>query len=63
MPGKTSRESLRKQKYGLAYANLNGVRMAWRNDVMHPKATYTEEEAQTIFNHVGAFLKALAPLV
>lgn len=63
MPGKTSAQANKKQKYALAYTNLNGVRMAWRNDVMHPKATYTEEEASNIFSHVGAFLKSLAPLL
>lgn len=23
-----------------------GLRLGWRNDTMHPKATYTEEEAR-----------------
>ncbi|MBV1918794.1 MAG: hypothetical protein KUG65_12150 [Sphingomonadaceae bacterium] len=63
MHAQTAAQQAKKQKYALAYANLDGVRMAWRNDVMHPKATYTEEEARNVFSHVGAFLKSLAPLV
>ena len=63
MPGRTAAQNAKKQKYALAYSNLNGVRMAWRNDVMHPKATYTEDEARIVFSHVGAFLESLAPLI
>ena len=28
---------------------------AWRNEVMHPKETYTEEQANEVFSHVKAF--------
>ena len=63
MPGKSPRDAVKKQKYGNASANLNSVRIAWRNDVMHPKATYTFEEAERIFSHVGGFLNSLLPLV
>lgn len=63
MPGKTARDTIKKQKYANAAANLNSVRMAWRNEVMHPKAQYTRDEAHSIYNHVKEFLIVLAPLV
>lgn len=42
---------------------LYHVKQAWRNDVMHPKATYTEAQAQEVFNAVDSYLRNLAPLV
>lgn len=42
---------------------LYHVKQAWRNSTMHPKQTYTEDEAQAIYNAVKAFLVDLAPLV
>jgi len=44
-------------------ALLYSVKLAWRNEVMHPKATYSEEEANTILQSVKAFMAALAKLV
>lgn len=46
-----------------AVAHLSVVRIAWRNEVMHPKATYTEEEAATIFEHTKAFSATLAEIL
>jgi HEPN domain-containing protein len=42
---------------------LYHVKQAWRNDTMHPKNTYTEEQANEIFAAVRSFMKNLAPLV
>jgi hypothetical protein len=39
---------------------LDNVRLAWRSDVMHPKATYDEAEASEVIASVNAFLIALA---
>jgi hypothetical protein len=38
-----------------ASAHLHAVKLAWRNEVMHPKETYTEEQANEVFSHVKAF--------
>jgi hypothetical protein len=41
-------------------AHLFNVKVAWRNEVMHPKATYTLEESEDLFTHVKTFMKTLA---
>jgi hypothetical protein len=46
-----------------ATAHLNNVRIAWRNTVMHAERTYTQEEAQEIFENVKAFMDYLATKV
>lgn len=49
--------------YASISANLYAVKLAWRNEVMHPKETYTEEEAGDIFHAVRAFLRELIKVV
>jgi len=44
-------------------ANLYNVKLAWRNEVMHPKVTYTREEAKMVLDAVKAFIEELASLV
>ena len=39
------------------------VKDAWRNTTMHPKQTYTLEEAQEVLAATRAFLRRLAPLI
>jgi len=46
-----------------AAAHLYNVKLAWRNAVMHPKDTYTPEEAKAIFENVKTFTSDLAPLM
>ena len=46
--------------YAAAAAHLYNVKVAWRNEVMHPKQTYTDEEALAIFNAVQFFVRDLA---
>lgn len=53
----------KKQKLAAASASLDTVRIAWRNDVMHPKSNYTKEEAVLINSHVLGFIKSLASIV
>lgn len=62
LPGKTAPEQARKAKFGAASAHLNSVRIAWRNEVMHPKQSYSREEAHTIFAAVRGFMIDLATL-
>ena len=44
-------------------SNLYNVKLAWRNEVMHPKATYTEEEAADILVVVKSFLRELVKAI
>jgi HEPN domain-containing protein len=46
--------------YAEISAHLYHVKLAWRNEVMHPKATYTEEEAKNLIKQVGEFMETLA---
>lgn len=53
----------RKQEWSDAVVLLYHVKEAWRNDTMHPKQTYMEEEAAEIFDASGAFARRLAKLI
>jgi len=63
LPAKSASQKARKAKMATCSAHLNNVRIAWRNEVMHPKATYTEEEAKDIFGHVKTFMRDLSALI
>jgi len=43
-----------------ATAQLNNVRIAWRNPVMHAERLYDQEEAQAIFENVKTITGFLA---
>lgn len=49
--------------YAEAAAHLFNVKLAWRNEVMHPKQTYTWEESRDIFNATRVFIRDLAGLL
>jgi hypothetical protein len=66
MPGgvkKSAAQRNRKQKYATAAGRLDHVRIAWRNDVMHPKATYDEAEALEVLRAVETFLKSAVAIL
>ena len=63
LPGATEAQRKRKQRYASAAAHLNSVRIATRNDVMHPRAAHTEEEAEELFSATRALMQQLATLV
>jgi hypothetical protein len=63
LPSKTPREKERKSALAGAAAHLQSVRLAWRNEVMHPKQTYTRQEAYDIFYATRVFMSYLAELV
>ena len=44
-------------------ANLYAVKLAWRNEVMHPNDKYTLEEARDLMGQVKLFMGQLAMLV
>jgi hypothetical protein len=49
--------------YAEAASHLYNVKVAWRNQVMHPKQTYTFEEAKAIFGGVSIFMGDLSKIV
>jgi len=51
------------KRYAEAASHLYNVKIAWRNEVMHPKQTYTDEEARAIFGNVRTFVGDLAGLI
>jgi hypothetical protein len=59
LPESTDGERHRKKQMQQARAHLHSVRLSWRNDTMHPKSTYTAEEAEEVFLHVKTFMKHL----
>lgn len=63
LPNTTTKERRKIAKYHSVLAHLSSVKTAWRNEVMHPKDTYTEEQAEDIFNHVRAFMRELTTLL
>jgi hypothetical protein len=46
-----------------ASANLYAVKLAWRNEVMHPKDTYTLEESENLVRQVKLFMEQLASII
>lgn len=62
-PAKTKPQATKNAALGAAVAHLQTVRLAWRNEVMHPKQSYTRDEAQDVFNATRIFMTDLAKLV
>ncbi len=60
LPNNTKPERERRKDMQLIHTHLHAVRLALRNDTMHPKATYTDEEAGEVLRHVETFMKHLA---
>lgn len=58
MPKGTNRN-----QWSESHSHLYHVKQAWRNDTMHPKKTYTDEQAQSVFDAVRSFMMHLATLV
>jgi len=52
-----------RDRWSQSSALLYNVKQAWRNDVMHPKETYTEEQAIEVFQAVRSFMRHLSPLI
>ncbi len=49
--------------YAEASAHLYNVKVCWRNQVMHPKQTYTPDEAKALFGAVQIFIRDLAGIL
>lgn len=59
MPENNKRAITKKNKYMATSVHLDNVRRVWRNDVMHPKEKYTQEEAEDVLSAVRLFIKDL----
>jgi hypothetical protein len=49
--------------FNQASAHLFSVKLAWRNNVMHPNDTYTLEEAKDLIQSVKLFMGHLATII
>ncbi len=49
--------------YAAASSHLYNVKLAWRNEVMHPKQAYTHDEATKVHSAVDAFIRDLASIL
>ena len=63
LPNSTPSEKRIHSRYAKAAVYLDNVREAWRNPTMHPKETYTEEEAENAFRFVKQYMEYLAAIV
>jgi hypothetical protein len=63
MPKGTERERKKRNNWSEAHVNLYHVKQAWRNDTMHPKQTYTRDEALKVYEATRTFISHLAELV
>lgn len=52
-----------RNQWSEAHANLYHVKQAWRNETMHPKQTYTIEQANEVFRATRTFMSQLVFLV
>jgi hypothetical protein len=50
-------------KYEKIIDRLETVKIAWRNPTMHPKATYTQEEAKALISAIEIFMKELVKIL
>jgi hypothetical protein len=53
----------KRDKWSEAHTHLHHVKQAWRNDTMHPKQTYTREQAHDVYRAVRTCADHLAGLV
>ncbi len=59
----TPAQKERRDEYAQAAVYLENVKNAWRNNVMHPKDTYTEEEAAEVFRTTKVYMKYLEKIL
>lgn len=63
LPNSTVQEKKAHARYAKAAVYLDNVREAWRNETMHPKETYTEEEAEDCLKFVKQYMEFLAKIL
>lgn len=60
---KLDHKDVKTKLYAKAASHLYNVKVAWRNEVMHPKQTYTFEEAQAVFSNAKTFIGDLVTIL
>lgn len=60
MPFRKPKQKEKRSHYSEASAYLFNFKEAWRNKTMHPKKTYTKNEARIILDNAGEFLKVMS---
>jgi len=60
LPTATAKQKSKKAALAEVSSYIHHVKIAWRNEVMHPKATYTQEEARDVFAASRAFMIRLS---
>ncbi|MET3712644.1 hypothetical protein ABIC65_003362 [Sphingomonas trueperi] len=63
LPSKTRTQAAKKQQYGALSAHLNAVRISWRNEVMHPNASYSAEEAAEVLAHSKVLIRHVTRMI
>lgn len=63
MPVRTQAQREKSENLQALCNHLDGVRLAWRNNTMHPKASYEPHEAREIYTNVQTFMKGLADML
>lgn len=62
-PQGQKKDKERVQKLSEAHVLLLSCKEAWRNPVMHPGSTWTEEEAEDIYSSTNKFMAFLASII
>jgi hypothetical protein len=62
-PELKNRQKLRRARYEEILLLLDRIREAWRNETMHSRYHYEENEAQEIFDAVRAFMLRVAKVI
>lgn len=52
-----------RNQWSECHVNLYHVKQAWRNETMHPKSTYTTDQAKEVLQTVKVFLNQLEKLI
>jgi hypothetical protein len=58
----TVAQKRKKNDWEASRANLHHVGSVWRNNTMHPAASYTQAQASDVLDAVRVFMTALAAL-
>jgi HEPN domain-containing protein len=59
----TRHQKAARDRYAEAVTYLTNVKNAWRNQTMHPKRTYTPDEAERVFRFAKDYMEYLATIV
>jgi hypothetical protein len=62
MPAATESQKRKKNNWEAASMNLHHVGSVWRNNTMHPAASYTQDEARDVFTATRVFMNGLCDL-